>query len=225
MVLDTILLVPIMPTDSEKDVHLEFLAVDSVGRPLFPIFPEEDPFDFPTSDPSEAFIQVSQDTAAPTDSVSTDSAQTDSSFIDSTEQSIATIHDFGHMDTLRIYEEASGYVVVDLTGDGVQEIIATYPVGLVRMWKREVPRSPQFLGLRLRTVQPGTNTIGAQLTVSAGEISRRYILADHNPLLFYLPDRVLAVSVAVRWPDGLVNRYEVTALNRYYTLTRQASQP
>lgn len=232
MVLDTVLLVPIMPTDSEKEAHVDFLAVDSVGRPLFPIFPEEDPFVVPTSDPSEAFAQDSPDTTAPTDSARidssfapTDSAHIDSSYIDSTVQTISTIPGSGELDTLEVYEEASGYVVMDLTGDGVQEIIATYPVGLVRVWKRELQRSPQFLGLQLRTVQSGTNTIGAQLTVSAGEISRRYIFADHNPVLLYIPERVRAVSVEVRWPDGLVNRYRATTLNRYYTLTRQETGP
>ncbi len=220
MVLDTVLLVPIVLAESDKDGHLDFLAVDSVGRPLFPIFPEEDPFALPATDPSEAIIQGSLDTTA-----STDSAYIDSSFIDSTVQTLSTIFGTGELDTLKVYEEASGYVVVDLTGDGVQEIIATYPVGLVRVWKRELKRSPRFLGLQLRTVQPGTNTVGTQLTVSAGEMSRRYILADHNPVLLYMPERIRAVSVEIRWPDGLVNRYRTTSLNRYYTLTRQETGP
>ena len=225
MVLDTTLLVPIMPTDSEKDVHLEFLAVDSVGRPLFPIFPEEDPFDFPTTDPSEAFVQVSPDTAAPTDSVSTDSTQLDSSFTGSTDQAITTHSPSGKMDTLTVVEEASGYVVVDLTGDGVQEIIATYPVGLVRVWQRELEHPPPFIGLHLRADQAGMNTIGARVTVSAGEMSRRYIQTDHRPVLVYLPEEVRDLSIEVRWPDGRVNHYEPTTLNRYYTLARQDTIP
>lgn len=220
MVLDTLLLVPIMPTDSEKEAHLEFLAVDSVGRPLFPVFPEEDLFTVPTIEPLEPFAHIRQDTIVPTDS-----AHIDSSMTDSTALTVYTLSDSAELDTLKVYEEASGYVVVDLNGDGVQEIIATYPVGLVRVWERELDRTPQFLGFQLRTGQPGTNSIGAQLTVSTGEISRRYLLADHYPVLVYLPERVQSLSVEVRWPDGLVNRYQATALNRYYTLARQETRP
>ena len=216
MVLDTTLLVPPMPTDMEEDLPLDFLLVDSLGRPLFPMFPEEGLFSPLTPSLLEA---LPRDTLSTSDTMAF--AQVDSVASDSAIQAISAVADVGPLDTLQVYEVPDGYVIADLTGDGVQEIIATYPVGLVRVWRQQLRRPPQFLGLWLRTDRPGMSVIGAQLTVSVGEISRRYILTDHNPVLHYFPERVRAVGVEVRWPDGLVNHYRATSLNRYYTLTRQ----
>ncbi len=128
------------------------------------------------------------------------------------------------LDTLAVRQEASHYVVADLTGDGLQEIIAIYRAGLFRVWQRVVPRPPRFLGLRPRPGAGQRTVVGARLTVSGVGYERQMLLTHANPQIFYLPRRVRRVEVALQWPDGHQDRYRIRQLNRYYDVVRQVEQ-
>jgi hypothetical protein len=138
---------------------------------------------------------------------------------------MAELPSYIELDTLRIFQEAEQYVAVDLTGDGVEEIIATYPAGLFRVWKRELKGGPRFVGLWPGTGRAVTTAIGAQLTITGDGFSRRHLVTDPNPVVFYFPRRVWWVDIVVKWPDGLENHYRTTLVNRTYTLTRIEMEP
>ena len=129
------------------------------------------------------------------------------------------------LDTLRILQEAERFVPVDLTGDGIEEIIATYPVGLFRIWKRVLEKRPWFIGVWLKTDQVGATPIGAEITITSDDVSRRYLVIDPNPVSFYFPRRVRLVDIVVKWPDGLENHYSNIITNRTHILTRMESEP
>jgi len=129
------------------------------------------------------------------------------------------------LDTLRIFQEAERFVPVDLTGDGIEEIIATYPVGLFRIWTRVLEEKPCFIGLWLRTDQAGATLIGAEITITSDDISRSYLMVDPNPVIVYFPRLVRSADVLVRWPDGLENHYSDVAANRTHVLTRMELEP
>ncbi|MFB0516290.1 MAG: FG-GAP repeat domain-containing protein [Candidatus Neomarinimicrobiota bacterium] len=132
------------------------------------------------------------------------------------------------LDTLPVLQEAERYLVVDLTGDGVEEVIATYPAGLVRVWKRELDEQPVYVGLWPGADQPGTTAIGAQLLVTsspAGIFTGRYLVTDPRPFSLYLSSKVRAVDVVVKWPDGFESHHHLTPLNRTYPLTRVELEP
>ena len=129
------------------------------------------------------------------------------------------------LDTLRILQEAERFVPVDLTGDGIEEIIATYPVGLFRIWKRVLEKKPWFIGLWLKTDQVGATTIGAEITITSDDVSRHYLVIDPNPVIFYFPRQVWLVDILVKWPDGLENHYSNIITNRTHILTRMELEP
>ncbi len=124
-------------------------------------------------------------------------------------------------DTITVHQEPDKFVIADLTGDGIPEIVASYPVGLIRVWRLVPDEFPTYLGLFPRSDQPGATVVGAQITVTFGGRLMRRPVVDHNPLLFYFPAGTRNVNVAVRWPDGLVNHYAAARLNGYFTLDRQ----
>ncbi len=126
-------------------------------------------------------------------------------------------------DTITVHQEPGDFVVADLTGDGIPEIVASYPVGLMRVWRLVPDEFPTYLGLFPRSDQPGATVVGAQITVTFGGRLMRRPVVDHNPLLFYFPAGTGNVNVEVRWPDGLVNHYAAARLNGYFTLDRRDS--
>ncbi len=129
------------------------------------------------------------------------------------------------LDTLRIFQEAERFVSVDLTGDGIEEIIATYPAGLFRIWEQILEKKPRFIGLWPRTAQVGATPIGAEITITIKDVSRRYLVTDPNPVIFYFPRFVWSADVSVRWPDGLESHYPDVTANRTYILTRIELEP
>jgi len=137
----------------------------------------------------------------------------------------ADLPDYIDLDTLRIFQEAERFVPVDLTGDGIEEIIATYPVGLFRIWKRVLEEKPCFIGLWPRTDLVGATPIGAEITITSDDVSRSYLVTDPNPVIFYFPRFMWSADVLVRWPDGLENHYPDVATNRTYILTRMELEP
>ena len=131
-----------------------------------------------------------------------------------------TVQEQGY-DTITVHQEPDDFVITDLTGDGIPEIVASYPVGLIRVWRLVPDELPTYLGLFPRADQPGATMVGAQVTVTFGDRRMRRPVVDHNPLLFYFPAGTGNVNVEVLWPDGLVNHYAAARLNGYFTLDRR----
>ncbi|UCD37987.1 MAG: VCBS repeat-containing protein [Fidelibacterota bacterium] len=210
MLLDTILLRPRVTVMAEEDTGFGTVYEEVSGPFPFPLEPGEDPLSLITSD-----LTTESAMGAMTDSVMVGDER---ALIDELPRSVV-------LDTIHVRQEAERYIMVDLTGDGVREVIATYSAGLYRVWKRELKRSPRFIGIWPQTERPGTTIIGAELQITMGRILHRIIVTDPNPILLYSPRRLRAVDVMVHWPDGLENHYRTSMLNRVYTLTRVEQEP
>lgn len=204
LVLDTTMLMP-RTVVAVIDTGFDLMSVDVSGPLFFFPDPEEESSGSPPSDISD-------------ESVSSDNV--DSLPIDPMAVMVDGISGYAGMDTLKVYQGARKYTIIDLTGDGVGEVLATYPVGLSKIWMREVRKSPRFIGLWPRTVRAGTTVVGAEVRIEADDLIRRFIVTDPNPILLYFPRRLRSVDVMVRWPDGVENTYRTSLLNRIYTLTR-----
>ena len=218
MVLDTVLLIPRRTRSAIPDTIRDYPAGELIGpEDMLPLSYEElsrDPlFDPPigqelSSDP-EPDVLFANDSALSIDIL-------DYSGIES--------GDGIEMDTLRLRQGPKSLVSIDIDHDGVEEIIAGYTVGLFRIWKRKLARTPRFVGLWPQTRDPSIPVIGAEMQVVADRYFRRYMVTDHNPILLYLPRRVRSVEVLVRWPDGNENHYRTPVTNRIYTLTRMIQE-
>ena len=235
MILDTTLIIPRVAPLAEGDTKLDFLEADTLGLLMFPLAPVGEAYNWFTFDQSEepAPADTALGTPGPGEVAalpSSSSGSPDTALVDTAVAPIPTVPtaelpSYIELDTLRIFQEAERYVAVDLTGDGVEEIIATYPAGLFRVWKRELRGRPRFVGLWPGTGRAGTTAIGAGLTITGDGFSRRHLVTDPNPVVFYLPRRVWWVDIVVKWPDGLKNHYRTTLVNRTYTLTRIEMEP
>ncbi|UCH62712.1 MAG: VCBS repeat-containing protein [Fidelibacterota bacterium] len=247
MILDKALLVPRLTPSVEEDTSLLFMAEDTLGQLLFPVGPVEESYNrvafYLPAEPAHADTALSVPSpdsdnfgqsrfivdSGYGDTVAFESSLLggfDSTLVDMTTISTAApradLPDFLELDTLRIFQEAERFVPVDLTGDGIEEMIATYPIGLFRIWKRVLEKKPWFIGLWLRTEQAGVTPVGAKITISSGNISRSYLVTDPNPVSFYFPWSALSADVLVRWPDGHENHYSEITANRTHILTRRA---
>ena len=200
MLLDTTLLAAHVLAGPGRD----FLSGEAPGVAVFPRVPDGQPYGSVTTG---RFEEAAMDTAA---------------------VSSPELPGYVELDTLKVRQEALRYVVADLTGDGVAEIIATYPVGLFRIWRRELLREPRYVGLWPQADRPGATAIGTELLVTgnpAGGASRRFVVTDPNPVILYFSRRVRSVDVVVKWPGGPESRYRALPLNSTYTLTRMDPEP
>ncbi len=121
-------------------------------------------------------------------------------------------------DTLRVVEVPAQLVAADFDLDGVEEIVATYPSGVLKVWGQLVPRRLAFLGLLPRTQAPGETHVGARIRVTVKNSSWQGQVAGSEPMVVYLPPRTRQVAVQVIWPGGQVSSYDISEINRYYTL-------
>ncbi|MEE9162199.1 MAG: hypothetical protein V3U35_04420 [Candidatus Neomarinimicrobiota bacterium] len=221
MILDTTLLLPRFAGVAPDDPLVDFLARGTFDSPVVPML---------SSDPDPAGLEESPSAPEPGESPlgipepGPDGADT---LATASRPGLAITvpgADYGgyvELDTLVVGQEAAHYVVADLTGNGIQEIIAVYPVGLFRVWGRILERSPRYLGIWPVAEDSGRVIVGAQLQVTGQGLSRHILVTDANPRVIYLPRRARRVDVALRWPDGHVSRYSTRQLNRYYRLGRQ----
>ena len=221
MILDTTLLLPRFSGVAPDGPSVDFLARGTFDSPVVPMLLRDiDPARLKESpavpEPGGTFSGIPEPGPGGADTLVT-----------TTQRSLALavpgadIVGYEELDTLIVRQEAAHYVVADLTGNGIQEIIAVYPVGLFRVWGRILERGPRYLGIWLVAEGPGKVVVGTQLQVTSHGLSRHILVTDANPRVIYLPRRARRVAVALRWPDGHVSRYQTRQLNRYYRLGRQ----
>ena len=235
LTVDSLLAVPVAESLSDS-VFDEFLG-DVTGPDFSPLAPLDLAQVLPPADTLSAISLVDDglpEAIFPSDSALSDSGLSDSLAADSSSMPDSTASEPLHFDpaqswatwdTLDIRQGPAEMVLADLDNDGVAELLATYPARLLKIWGQAGPSRPSYLGLILRSDWPGGTIIGARVDVVTRLGIQHVLVIDQNPLLIYLPPRTRLVELHVTWPDGLANTYQVTALNRYYTLTRQEEIP
>ncbi len=236
MILDTLLLVPKVSPLITEDSTLDFLDMNTQRLSLFPsslildnnesaridLLGESTTTD--TTFGSSAFqvdTTLSAQLSGMPDTVIVDTSAISISDAIPTETSpVPEIPRYVNFDTLVVYQEAERYVIADLTGDGIEEIIATYSARIFSIWQRELNNPPHFIGLWPRSFRAGNTTIGAEIIVAGDGFSRKQLITDNLPVVFYFAQKPQRIEISVRWPDGFEGHYSTTLVNRTYTITR-----
>jgi len=236
MILDTVLLVPKVSPLMEEDSSLDFLDMSARVLPLFPSSPIVDNYEPGSVDlPEESTTMdttfdrsvfqmdtiLSAQFSGISDTIIVDTAGASLPYAFSTETSLVTeMPSYIDFDSLVVYQEAERYVMADLTGDGVEEIITIYPARIFSIWQRELNNPPHFIGLWPRSFRTGSTAIGSEITLTGDGFSRRQLLTDNLPVVFYFAQKPQQIEISIKWPDGFEGHYYTTLVNRTYTITR-----
>jgi len=121
-------------------------------------------------------------------------------------------------------EVSRGAAVGDLDNDGDEDILIVNCNGPARVLLNETS-GHHWLGLRL--VTKGRDALGARVILTTGsgrQLLRRvrtdgsYCSARDPRLTIGLGGETVVAAIAVRWPDGLEERFTVEKVDRYHTL-------
>ncbi|MCA9290756.1 MAG: CRTAC1 family protein [Phycisphaerales bacterium] len=130
-------------------------------------------------------------------------------------------------------EMGRGLAVGDLDGDGRIDLVLTPNRGPVRLLRGRPPPDGDrgaWIGLRLRQDGPNPDAIGARVRVAmVGRTETRFItrlgayLCSGDPVVrLGLGETGGPLEIEVRWPDGMVERFETTDVGRVHDLVRRS---
>jgi ASPIC/UnbV protein len=130
-------------------------------------------------------------------------------------------------------EDSRGFVLVDLDGDGAQDVVLhnSFRNPLVALLNRAAGEG-RWLRLRLGGATSNRFGIGARVTVTSG--GRRQVqdlacgtgyLSGNAPELHFGLGTAERADVTVRWPWGGVEHYRDLRANRIHTLSQGSTSP
>lgn len=209
MVLDTFLLVEPLPEGIDPDGREEYFTVGPLQQPLFSP---------PSVSEGAPGMLLLPGAGVPSAEISPDSIASGARVIEIHGETVV-------LDTLRIRENPVDFTVADMDRDGIQEVLASYPSGMVRIWKPIDDLSIKFIGLQLQVADSVSTMIGSRVKITTSAGSYHYLETDNIPNVIYVPEKVRDVLVDVTWPDGQANSYRTRTLNRHYTLTKPEAIP
>lgn len=118
---------------------------------------------------------------------------------------------------LDFVEDSRAFALADFDRDGRLEVLLKNRSGpQIRLLKNAVPELGNAIAFRLRGTKRNRDAIGAQVTVEAGKMhitkflqAGSGFLSQHSKELFFgVGQETGPVQAAVRWPSGLVQRFE-----------------
>jgi hypothetical protein len=128
----------------------------------------------------------------------------------------------------RPVEVSRALAMGDIDDDGDLDVLMANAQGPARLFRNEAPRAGRWLIVRAIDPRVERYAIGAQLTVVAGP--RRFVrsvtrgfsyLSSNDPRAhFGLGDATQVDRIEVRWPDGLLEVFGASAVDRVVTLLR-----
>lgn len=132
------------------------------------------------------------------------------------------------------YSEVSrGAAFGDIDNDGDTDVLLANNNGQARLLFNQVGSRNHWIGLRVTVESPPRDAIGAVVTVTRDDglvLVRRirtdgsFASASDPRVVVGLADRAGSVSVVVRWPGGVEERWESLEVDRYHHLHRGDSQ-
>lgn len=125
-------------------------------------------------------------------------------------------------------EVSRGMAMGDVDRDGDIDLVISNLQGPARLFRNEAPRAGHWLVIRATDPRLRRDAIGARITVSSGgrrfvrsiNAGSSYLSASQPEAHFGLGESDRVESVEVKWPDGLRERFMITALDRYAELVR-----
>lgn len=137
-----------------------------------------------------------------------------------------TLHDApGPLDAPFI---SRGLVTADWDADGDLDAVISTVDGPLRLLRNVAPRRGHYLQLRLVDPALGRDAVGARVVVRRGEqrwlrtVSRATSYASSQPATVHigLGEATTIDDVQVTWPDGREERFNISAMDRSWTLER-----
>jgi len=125
-------------------------------------------------------------------------------------------------------EISRGLAAGDLDDDGDVDLVVANVAGAPRLLANQAPRRGRWLAVRAVDPRLGRDALGARITVVAG--GRRwsrtihgggsYLSSGDTRAHFGLGDATSIDAVTVRWPDGMLERFEVACADCAVVLHR-----
>jgi tetratricopeptide (TPR) repeat protein len=130
----------------------------------------------------------------------------------------------------RPVEVSRGLSVADIDGDGDLDVLVANAQGPARLYRNDAPRRGHWLIVRAVDPAVDRDAIGAQVVVIAGErrfmrtISRGFsYCSSRDPSAHFGLGAATGVdAVAIRWPDGEIERFPNPGFDRAVVLRRGA---
>ncbi|MCZ6817101.1 MAG: CRTAC1 family protein, partial [Planctomycetota bacterium] len=130
-------------------------------------------------------------------------------------------------------EISRALVAGDIDSDGDIDVLINNIQGSARLYRNDAPRKGHWLGVRATSPQLRRDAIGAKITVFCGErrfsrtINRGHgYLSSHDPRAhFGVGGHTRVERIDVRWPDGLLERFPGSPVDRYVELVQGTGEP
>jgi hypothetical protein len=128
----------------------------------------------------------------------------------------------------RHVEMSRGLAIGDVDGDGALDMLTTAAHSPARLYRNTVPQRGHWIIIRAVDPRLRRDAYGAVVTVAAGGLRQRrtiqagfsYASSSDPRAHFGLGAATRIDTVIIRWPDGLVERFEVDGVDRAFTLRR-----
>lgn len=125
-----------------------------------------------------------------------------------------------------------GVCAGDLDNDGRLDLLVTNLEGGPLLLRNVSPRA-DWIGFRILEKKGGRDSIGARITVIAGDrkivrevqTGRGYLSASDPRVLIGLKDMPPIQSITIRWSDGRTRKIPIPQRNRYITVSAEEEAP
>jgi enediyne biosynthesis protein E4 len=123
-----------------------------------------------------------------------------------------------------------GCAFADLDGDGRIDVVATGLEADAEIWMNRSNRSGHWLGIALRGTKSNRDGIGARIKVVSDSLTQYshmttsvgYASSSDGPVHFGLGSDVIAKTIEITWPSGIVQVLHDTHANQLIKVTEPA---
>lgn len=130
-------------------------------------------------------------------------------------------------------EISRGLAIGDIDADGDMDMLITNEQRPVRLYRNDSPRKGHWLIIRTRDPRYHRDALGAKVVITCAERSQvrtirstfSYLSASEPVAHFGLGNVLQVDRIKVYWPDGLIEEFPSTKVDRVLRLVRGEGQP